>query len=430
MTVLSILRYTGAFQEALCRPTKKRISVRDISKQLRNYWAKHADPLEIELPNFPFLKETYQPYHFNDALAGITPQSLRASPGFRYANKGFATKAAVLNDKKAVNDIRCFIHNIKQGKPRTASPVKPCIVSATKNLETGEIKTRMAWPFPIEVYAAEAMFARPIIDTLPDDYIPTPERCHYPFCTSGYSVDFESFDQTVPLWLLKLCFDNLMSRFNLEYYADLGEGAAKVSSKYSLSYLIYYIRRYLCYTPFRIGNKLFKKYHGMPSGSMLTNILDTMISYTVMTYAHKIASCPAIIKTYGDDTHIAHCCCFNPRGVSTPAAVGLVERVQRLFGMNIKLQETLPMRCHAYCKKKCFLGTTYHDGLWFSNILNCCQRKYIPAVAYQLATPDFQATKIQREQLLQIAKKGELPPKLQNFIDAHRLCPPPGIHSL
>lgn len=370
-------------------------------------------PPDFEFPqSFSFLQEQYRPLHFNDSIERFTPQSLRSSPGFFYRNLGYTTKGEVLRSKKAVGYIRRRIHFIKRGEYKPSSPAGVFVARAHFDLLKQRMKKRVAWCFPIEVTAMEAMFARPVIDSLPDDYIPKPETHHHRFCNGGVQLDFSAFDATVPHWLVKEAVLNLFSRFDLTTYAC----GSKVSTRNSLLHVLAYIAEYITHTPYKVGAKWFKKYHGVPSGSMFTNILDSMISEAIVRYAHK--GCARLsLCTYGDDTryrcHNANC---------TPEVV--IERLSQGFGMNARNEGVNRFNCLDYCKQKCFLGQPYHTGQWIMNILACLKSKrYIPSVAYQLTQPPFHLTEWQKRELRN-CKPGKLPPRLRAFLE--EVSPPSG----
>ncbi|QBP37032.1 putative RdRP [Lampyris noctiluca partitivirus-like virus 2] len=389
------------------RPTKTYAQSRDPASVIRQFRKRHllTPPPDFEMPkHFSFLEESYKPLHFNDSLALFTPSSLASSPGFFYQNLGYKTKGDVLRSRKAVNHLRRRVHFIKQGQYKPAAPAGVFVARSIYDLQKQKIKRRVAWAFPIEVTVMEAMFARPVIDSLPCDYIPKPQTHHHRYCQTGVQLDFNSFDASVPHWLVDMALCDLFSRFDLSTYAC----GNKVSHGNSLIHVLTYLREYITRTPYKVGNKWYKKYHGVPSGSMFTNILDSMISEAVIRYCHK--DCGQIdVCTYGDDTRYR--CKSN-----TCTSQRIVARLKESFGMIARDEGTFRYGCLAYCKQRCFLGIPYVTGEWIMNILSCLKsRKYIRAVAHQLKQPPFPLQPWQKEELGSTVP-GKLPARLKKYL--------------
>ena len=141
-------------------------------------------------------------------------------------------------------------------------------------------------------------------------------------------------------------------------------------------------------TPVLVDGNVVTKQHGVPSGSMFTNIIDTIISKLVLTYLHRKSDCKGDSITYGDDAHSRNCTC----------SYSTIETLAKeSFGMTIKIEKVNEHNCLTYCKAECHMGQPFHSGLWFSNILNCVPQKIRTQVAYCLRY--MQPTRFQLKQL-------------------------------
>lgn len=212
----------------------------------------------------------------------------------------------------------------------------------------------------------ENMFYAAFADRLPEDWVPTPANCHDQWCgANAGSTDFSNFDSSINSRLISVAFDILRSELNFATYA----GGAIPYKQSSLDTLWDYIVKYFIHTPHRIGDDdtIRYKHHGVPSGSMFTNLIDTIVSRIILTYLHRVEGCLAVVRTYGDDAHYNHCTC----GMDTAETCA-----QREFGMRLKIERPNEHNCLTYCKAECHLGQPFHEGLWFRNIINCTSFPY------------------------------------------------------
>nr|APG78321.1 RdRp [Hubei partiti-like virus 51] len=381
---------------------------KDVAPILRKFLARHAPrPANFVIPEFPFLKEHYRVRHLLDAINNLSQQSLTSSPGFFYKSKGFRTVKDVISSHENVRRIRARAHHIKSGHGK---PLPVCTVSVARavyDMEKKEVKRRVAWNFPFLVRIYEQMFAQPIIEQLPEHYILDPRTHHNTLCgIGGVKTDFSNFDASVPYWLLEACVNNLFSRIEDEYE----DGGKKIT----LMPLLDAIRQYILRTPYIYKGRRFVKYHGVPSGSAFTNILDSMASYALLFNAHRKCLGPLYIATYGDDAaYRCEGCRFED----------VARYLEGECGMKVKKEEGLGNNCLVYCKKYCYLGEPIHPTLWFINILNCVRHwKYRRGVAWQLAHWPFNPTPDQYDLLIKRyrARPGPLPRRLLEYLNLLR----------
>lgn len=317
----------------------------------------------------PFLKyRSLKPNHFNDRLMDLAKNT---SPGTFFKQKGYKTKKEALSDPRVISYCRSYAHSVKTKKHWPTAPASMLVPTTSKlNLETGEVKTRIAFVFDLRFLCIENMFFSAIKDVLPDDYVPTPENCHSTFC-GGLGYDFKSFDTSVPWWLKVVAFYLLFEAFDFSEYAQGGIP----KSRYSLVRLFKFVQYVYLNTPFTFAQlaKRVHTRHGVPSGGMLTNVLDTIISRLVIHYLHAARGCYPRIKTYGDDCHTSKCDC--------DASI-LSSECLRLFKMNLKIEHGNEHGCLTYCKVECHMGQGFRSGVQFANILNTCQPQYRSLTAY------------------------------------------------
>lgn len=350
-------------------PTKQRSGFRDPAPILRKFLRPHRfspEPIawkkavaNVEQYLISLFSNNVRPYHFRDRLDDI---SKNTSPGRYWKLKGCKTKKEVI--EQHAHKLRVTCHKVKTGKIRDTNVFVTQVVVADAKEEYGggEVKARVAWVYPIEVTSMENMFYAAFSDYIPDDWVPTPASHHDLWCNANSrSFDFSNFDASVSDTLIRIAFELLYNRMNFCSY----QGGAIPKSKTSLRRLWRFLVRYFIHTPYCISNDvdtIRQKHHGVPSGSMFTNLIDTIVSRLVLEYLHLVHGCEADTTTYGDDAHSRYCSC-NQGDLET--------RAMEDFGMKLKVEKPNEHGCLTYCKAECHLGQPFHDGQWFRNILNC-----------------------------------------------------------
>uniref|UniRef100_A0AB38ZJS9 RNA-dependent RNA polymerase n=1 Tax=Crocidura lasiura ribovirus 19 TaxID=3139497 RepID=A0AB38ZJS9_9VIRU len=355
-------------------PTAKKASLGSVKYAIRNFLSEHTDTIPPHFHSYvqsavpDWLQDAIiKPFHFNDVLEDVANSS---SPGYYYRQLGFRTKRSVI--ETCPNRLRYYAHMIKTGKLRCPRPLT-IVSSVSSKIVEGKRKDRVAWIYPVEVSAIEAMFERSLALWKPADYEPKPETHHGEWCGTilAWDSDFSRFDSTVPQWLVEYALDVIESRLRFDEYIT-GEKPYKATS---LQRLWQFIRHYFVHTPFLLDGKVHTKRHGVPSGSRFTNVVDTIISSAVLSYLHATNECNARVITYGDDGHNKFCTC-------DPSAV--VKGALQAFGMLLKVQFPNEHGCLTYCQAECHNGEPFHPGIWFANILNCAPTHCAGLVAYCL----------------------------------------------
>nr|APG78284.1 RdRp [Hubei partiti-like virus 50] len=324
-----------------------------------------------------------KPTHFNDAVLTI-PQN--TSPGYDLKKQGYTTKGDVLRSPEAYNNLRYYCHRVKEQKP-VYLPRSRVVVVKSK-FKDGKFKNRTVWTYPLQITAIESIFYAEFGKHIKNDpfWIPKPESHHKGFCGKrSHDVDFSNFDSSIHRNLIKAAFSIIYSCIDFSTYAC---GSIPYSSR-SLRRLFKFIENYFIYTPFLIELEgrdcRGTKSHGVPSGSMFTNLVDTIVSRLVLSEIHE-NKCKII--TYGDDAHIANCI-HGPRIYEDGEAT-------------LKIKRSAPNEhgCLTYCKAECHNGISFHSGQWYANILWNLKNKYlISPVAHCL-----QYTNPTYDQFLQLRK--------------------------
>ena len=374
---------------------------RDPSSTIRQFLSFHPNTRptgfeRAENKTFDWLYQTFgilNPYHFNDILPNLRQNT---SPGIYYRKLGFRTKAEVV-DKKA-NALRYQVHRLKSTKYSLRPLSYVCVVDSTVSTVSGTTKNRVAWVYPIVMVAAESMFFEGFRRKIRqmDDWVPTPQNMHTTMCGRGSkSYDFTSFDSSVPAWLIRTAFDMIRAILDFDKYApdETGYSGTPYASS-SLEALFDKVVDYFVNTPFTTPKgDILSKRHGVPSGSMFTNLVDTIVSRMVLHYLHG-DECS--IKTYGDDCHVK-CRCHSVSAVE----IG----VCRCMGLKLKTEEPNEHGCLTYCKAECHLGVPFHPGTWFAGIFKCIPERIHHMVSRCLDL-SVVPTKVQHAELLTIQCEG------------------------
>lgn len=96
--------------------------------------------------------------------------------------------------------------------------------------------------------------------------------------------DWSKFDKTVPPWLIRAAFQIILNAFDLTKCQD-NEGRISELSKTETIRRFKRLVKYFINTPVRLSTgERFRKSGGVPSGSMFTNIIDSIVNMIVMRY--------------------------------------------------------------------------------------------------------------------------------------------------
>jgi hypothetical protein len=160
-----------------------------------------------------------------------------------------------------------------------------------KELDICVEKSRVVWAIPYTIVALENIFMGNIIKNVKETMVSVDE-CIYPigltnyqigqrsvrtlrkdFALAGnennkiYSLDFEKYDSTIPLWAKDIFFAIINCLVEKK-----GNNQQKVFD---------FLRVYIKYTPFVYGKKIYNKVKGISSGLLITNLFDTWWNLTL-----------------------------------------------------------------------------------------------------------------------------------------------------
>lgn len=229
---------------------------------------------------------------------------------------------------------------------------------------------------------------RSINDNLPAQYIPKPESHHSKFCGGGLALDAKSSDSSLPHWLIRDALKEIFSHFDMTHYV----GRGRVRGKSDLSRVSTYITEYLTRTPFLLG-KIQYKYHGIPSGTMFTNVLNTVCLTSLVAWSQEILNLDFSYCVYGDNIHTDY-------RLSRSNCCRMVSLLHNEVGVELKCDPPGLTPCVAYCKTNCHMGYGYWTGLRLSNILSRCDKQYIVDVAHCLCSRVYPLLNEQKKQLM------------------------------
>lgn len=244
---------------------------------------------------------------------GSLPQN--TSPGLPYMQQSYKTKREAWNDHK--DKILSRHSAVRKGHsvtfPDCAAMSRSVVSTKDKN------KVRLVWAYPLDMILLESKYVQPLLKAMIDQQIGTSVAYGAETQRGGMQwlnkqlnelphmsyvcLDFSSFDQTVPPWLVRTAFDILEECFDI-HSVEGPEGERKTDA-ISVSREWKAIRDYFINTPLRMedGSRYLKK-GGIPSGSCFTNLIDSIVNLIVVRYCIKATTTfyPSFLCVLGDDS--------------------------------------------------------------------------------------------------------------------------------
>lgn len=172
-----------------------------------------------------------------------------------------------------------------------------------------ETKLKIAWNYPPTVTFGEAVFAVPLIEAY--QKYPTPIAYGYETVNNGmskiireahgkyfYALDFKSFDETVPTWLIRIVFDILIFSTNFGKYRNAGVPDARRMHAMFNTIIDYFIN-----TKIQLySGKLFLKRGGIASGRYFTQLIQSIINCILIFWINFniLGKSPEYIKVLGN----------------------------------------------------------------------------------------------------------------------------------
>jgi len=303
----------------------------------------------------PYKKQPYRPHQVGQHIKTDT------SAGFSFPGK---LKRDVMPE--IYQEARYLAHRIKySGEQFNPKRVRfpPCMAGSRGHLSPeDDAKTRLVWVYPAEMLVIEGLFAPIIYQSLTELDSDCPlmvgkgsQRLYSEWLANYidgeklHGLDFSAFDTKVPPWLIHVAFDILKDTIDFEFDGNVRNTAA---GRRKLGALWRAIKYYFINTPILMPDgRLFRKHHGVPSGSYFTQLVDSVVSYILISYVCELQDLEVRnLKVLGDDSQFR-----------SPSSLDL-ERAQRdcdACGMTLKVE-----KCDVTEEPSQFksLGTRYRNG--------------------------------------------------------------------
>lgn len=245
-----------------------------------------------------------KPISIQDASAKV-PQS--TSPGLPFiATHPGLKKGDVI--KKKIHNFVSYWDRVANKLPVT--PVPDCAAFARSHISSStENKVRPVWAVPLVMILLENTFASPLLDEIISQKCLRHSAYGMEMMKGGMSwlnnqlhrarkrgaskflmLDFSAFDATIPAWIIRDVFKIIREKFILT------PGENRCFNK---------MVDYFINTPIRnMDGRRFLKDHGIPSGSMFTNIIGSCVNFVMShTVLPEVTSSPIdFINVFGDDS--------------------------------------------------------------------------------------------------------------------------------
>ena len=264
-------------------------------------------------------------YGWSHDVLGSLPRT-DTHAGFSYILTGKRTKGEYRGrlHQDFINEVDKARKNGSFNKPiligsRTQS--KPPIsdkdgsfLQLTKEEVDSKKKTRLVSMVDIYVILAENIFAKPFQQQLcltewyaggkNDASISSLIKQNLRFRSNWISLDYSSYDQSISDWMIREAFDIIRAAFEHDIYWD--EELFKI------------VREDFIHKVFITGDGLVESKKGVPSGSMFTQIVDSLVNRLMIdTYFNSIGLTDYSLLIMGDDNLITYNGEVNPEFIST-----------------------------------------------------------------------------------------------------------------
>jgi len=275
------------------------------------------------------------------------------SPGLPWiTSKPGWKKGAILDS--FLPSIASYWKRVGSGLPTI--PLPDCAAFARSHISSPDVnKVRPVWAYPLHAVAQESRFAVPIIQLLKSQKILQQSAYGMEMMKGGMTwlnsqamrakyfdpgckfmmLDYSSFDSSVPAWLIRDAFKIIEEKFDFASISQDGvvlpADASQERRKFK-KMVDYFIN-----TPIRNSDgRRFLKNHGVPSGSMFTNIIDTIVNLLVMYTVCDVCieAVPIFEIAFGDDGLI----CLPSTSLADIESFSQCAKI--LFGMTINIKKS------------------------------------------------------------------------------------------
>lgn len=229
-----------------------------------------------KLPEIEFaISKAFKAFGYRDHLPKLLPDEFAYLTRMKLENSGgiyFSTKAASLTD--ALHRANCVLEGSKGPNP--------CLAFA----RTQRNKTRLVWGYPTDMSIIETRFGYRLIDLFKQIRSPLVYAlrrvelgARLDSTLKGRNIvglDFSQFDSHVPASLIRVAFSILKTWFELD---EFGERAWRIVVNYFIT------------TPIVMpnGHLYVGKSRGIPSGSLFTNLVGSIVNFILVVAANKAA---------------------------------------------------------------------------------------------------------------------------------------------
>lgn len=244
------------------------------------------------------------------------------SPGFPWVTQGYATRRDVVTSPLAMGHIHRAWDSIGRGIPWSlpdSMTFQRIIVSPIERT-----KVRPVWGYPTELIVEEGRFFYPLIEALQKQCneqdscyglgMETMRSGHSHLARSmnlvnsrlSLSADLTNFDARVTDWIIRDVFSLMSDWFDFSKVRDSEGKIWNVKPEQTA-------RRWKAMTSYFINTKIrtptgkrFQKSSGVPSGSMFTNVVDTIVNAVQMRTCIRRVTGYLPFKDYyfGDDSQV------------------------------------------------------------------------------------------------------------------------------
>lgn len=339
----SLMRYSGKVSRFTnLNGTQRQAMINSIDKARKAF--------RLPIPNQPLDWHEVGQFMKTDTSAGVS------FPG--------KTKREVM--PQIYTEARWLGHRMKQGGKGRFDPrhvrFPPCLSGSRGHLSSvDEPKTRLVWIYPAEMLVVEGLWAPVMYQKLmelPDgplligkgsQRLYTEWLANYKDGEILHGLDFSAFDSTVPPWLIHVAFDILHK--NVDWLNWRGKPTSK-RSRQKWKNVWDGMKWYFINTPILMPDGcMFRKHHGVPSGSYFTQLVDSVVNYILVSY---LTECQQLevrnLKVLGDDS-----------AFRAPTSLDLDRAQKDADSVNMRLSVD---KCEQTVDPIEFklLGTTYRNG--------------------------------------------------------------------
>ncbi|KAJ4448885.1 hypothetical protein ANN_00276 [Periplaneta americana] len=283
--------------------------------------------------------------HLNDVFS-LDLDIWDKSPGLPWCKIGYKMKGDIRKDPDAVQGVRRFWHYVKGGNH---IQLPDCMAFARSHMcQCGERKVRAIWGYPATLTFGEAVFAKPLIEEPIKIWLSMTAPLHM-VLRSQLEACGNSFDKTVPAWMIDLAFDILLENIDLVNYQDHG-----VADGRRMLLMYYYLKQYFINTIIRTSTgSRFQKFSGVASGSYFTQLVGSVCNGIIVNWLSlSFDGAFPLEKLYmGDDSLVANHSLWS---------LDQCQRLVRRLGMSINMSKSQSQHDLHSIK---FLGYTINHGI-------------------------------------------------------------------